>query len=238
MNTTDTNLAAKAEKVRPSHQGHRQRLKERWLSSGASAFNERDKLELLLSFALPRKDTKPIAMELLNQFGSLSATLKQPVERLCLIDGLGSHAAILLNLTSLLSSQNPNTALKGTIVKSPHDVEDYLLREYGLCPEEKVILLILNQANRIIDAPILEDGIENRANIYLKKAVRMVFDRNGTGVILVHNHPSGQAEFSPQDVELTSKLDHALRPLEIRLLDHFLITNDQLISMKSEGIAF
>ena len=238
MTTTCTNSEKKLKNVTSSHQGHRQRLKERWLSSGPSAFNERDKLELLLSFALPRKDTKPIAIDLLNQFGSLSAALRQPVERLCLIDGLGNHAGILLNLTGSVSSQKPDKALKGPIVKSPKDVEDYLLREYGLCPEEKVILLILDQANRIIDAPILEEGIENRANVYLKKAVRMVFDRNGTGVILVHNHPSGQSEFSPQDIELTSKLDQALRPLEIRLLDHFLIANDQLLSMKSEGLAF
>lgn len=225
-------------KTAPSHQGHRRRLKERWRASGPSAFNERDKLELLLGFALPRKDTKPIAIELLEQFGSLSAVLRQPVERLCLFDGLGNHASILLNLTGSIGSQKPSQALKGTVVKSPSDVEDYLLREYGLCPEEKVILLILDQANRIIDAPILEEGIENRANVYLKKAIRMVFDRNGTGAILVHNHPSGQAQFSPQDIELTSKLDEAFRPLEIRLLDHFLITNDQLLSMKSEGLAF
>jgi DNA repair protein RadC len=124
------------------------------------------------------------------------------------------------------------------VVKGPADVSDYLLREFGPSPEEKVILLILDQSNRILDAPLLEEGIENRANVYIKKAVRVVLDQGGTGVILVHNHPSGQPEFSRQDVQLTSALAKAFKPLEIRLLDHFLIAMDQVVSMKDEGIGF
>jgi DNA repair protein RadC len=221
---------------KPEH-GHRQRLKERWLSAGYTAFSERDRLEFLLTFALPRKDTKPIAQELLKTFGSLQRIGELEIEVLKNFPGLGEHSALLLSLVGHFNKKPPRQ-LKGCIVKGPTDVEDYLLRELGLCAEEKVLILLLDQANRILDAIELEHGIENRANVYIKKAVRAAFDRHATGLICVHNHPSGRGDFSPQDLTLTKELDQALRPLEIRLLDHFLVAGDEVVSMREKGLYF
>ena len=222
---------------KPSYLGHRQRLKERWLSAGYTGFSERDRLELLLSYAIPRKDTKELAVQLLKTFGSLQNLLEQNVSNLIIFPGLGEHSAILLNLAGSLKKLEPRQ-LRGTIVKSPVDVQDYLLRELGLAAEEKVLLLLLDQSNRILDALELEHGIENRANVYIKKAVRAAFDQHATGLICVHNHPSGRDDFSPQDLALTKELDQALKPLEIRLLDHFLVAGDEVFSMREKGLYF
>ena len=220
---------------KPSFLGHRQRLKQRWIAVGIDGFNDRELLELLLSFALPRKDTREIALTLLQTYGDLATALSQSAKRLQVHPGLGEHSAILLSLAGQLQ-RRPRTSLRGVVVRSPAEVQDYLLAELGGCAEEKIYILLLDQSNRVLDAVQLEHGIENRANIYLKKAVRLAFDRHATGVICVHNHPSGQAHFSNADIEMTAKLKSALKPLEIRLLDHFLVAGDQVISMSEQGL--
>ena len=226
-----------SEDEKPSYLGHRQRLKERWMNAGHNAFSDRERLELLLSYAIARKDTKELAVKLIQKFGSLAMVLEQSPTLLSNFPGLGEHSAILLSLAGSFKKIEPRE-LRGTVVKSPQDVQDYLLRELGLCAEEKVWLLLLDQGNRILEALELEHGIENRAHVYIKKAVRAALDRHATGVICVHNHPSGRDDFSPQDISLTKDLDLALRPIEVRLLDHFLVAGDEVLSMREKGLYF
>jgi DNA repair protein RadC len=218
-------------------QGHRQRLKERWTQAGPKGFNDRDLLELLLTFAIPQKDTKPLAFELLETFGSLDSVLRQDLSSLQRFKGLGEHSSILLNLAGALRKRQTHH-LQGITVSGPKDIEDYLLRELGDLPEEKFFVILLNQKNAIIDLVELEHGIENRAHIYLKKMVRVALDRHATAVICVHNHPSGTMDFSPEDICLTTSCQRALKPLEIRLLDHFLVAHSEVFSMKERGISF
>lgn len=220
-----------------SHHGHRTRLKERYLESGWSAFSERERLELLLTFAIPRMDTKGLALNLLERFGSLERVLDQKVDALTSLEGIGDHAALLLRVCGELR-RTPAESIKGDKVSGPEDVTDFLLRTLGGKAEEVFGLLLLNQGNRILDYVVLEEGIENRAHIYTKKVVRAALDRGATGVICVHNHPGGQGEFSEQDITLTRQLGEVLKAMEIRLLDHFLLAETEVISMKAEGISF
>lgn len=220
-----------------SHSGHRSRLKTRYRESGWSAFSDRERLELLLTFAIPRRDTKVLAVELLKKFGSVERVLDQNLETLTLIEGIGEHAASLLKICGDLR-RTPMESLKGHKVTGPEEVSDFLLRTLGGKSEEVFGLLLLNQANCILDWVILEEGIENRAHVYTKKVVRAALDLGATGVICVHNHPAGQGEFSEQDIQLTKDLKGTLKALEIRLLDHFLLADENLISMKAEGISF
>ena len=215
--------------------GHRQRLKDRWLAVGINGFNEREQLELLLSFAVPRKDTRTMALQLLEDYGNLANVLSQPMPALQHHPGIGQHAAILLNLTAQLYRKS-HQSMQRVIVRDPSDVRDYLLAKMSNVPEEKFYLLLLDQSNRILDAVLLEHGIENRAHIYLKKIVRIALDRHATGLICVHNHPSAQAKFSHEDIRLTERLAKTLTPLEIRLLDHFLVAGDQVLSMSQLGL--
>jgi DNA repair protein RadC len=218
-------------------QGHRKRLKERWTQAGVKGFNDRDLLELLLTFAIPQKDTKPLAFELLEAFGSLDSVLQQELTSLQRFKGLGEHSSILLSLTGALRKRQ-NLDLKNIVVSGPKDVEEYLLRELGDLPEEKFYVMLLNQKNAVIDLIELEHGIENRANVYLKKMVRLALDRHATAVICIHNHPSGTTDFSPADISLTTSCKQALKPLEVRLLDHFLVTHSEVFSMRDRGLSF
>lgn len=218
-------------------QGHRSRLKARYKEAGWSAFSERERLEFLLTFAIPRRDTKPLAIELLQRFGSIERVLDQDLSSLTKVEGIGEHGAILLKISGDLR-RTPAKSLVGKKLSGPLDVQDFLCRTLAGKAEEVFCLILLDQGNRILDFKVLEEGIENRAHIYTKKLVRVALDHSATGVICVHNHPGGGGEFSDQDIQLTRQLGEVLRAMEIRLLDHFLLAEDEVISMKSEGISF
>jgi DNA repair protein RadC len=218
-----------------SSSGHRQRLKDRWQKVGLQGFEDHEILELLLSFGLPRVDTKPLAKDIIHASGSLKGVWNQSVERLMGFEGMGQHSAILVHLVGQLMNK-PNQKLKGIKLKSPSDVGDYFLRTLGSAPEEHMYLVLLDQKNAVIEVVECEHGIENRAQIYTKRILRNCLDHFATGVILIHNHPSGQPEFSSQDIAFTKHIKQALTAVEIRLLDHLLITPEVTVSMQEENL--
>lgn len=218
-----------------SHTGHRQRLKDRWRKAGIEGFEDHEILELLLSFALPRIDTKPLAKRLLMACGSLNGVWKLSLERLMAIEGISQHSATLIHLVAELAKK-PTSSLRGKKLNSPSDVSEYFLRTIGSAPEEFMYLVLLDQSNAVIDVVQCEHGIENRAQVYTKRVLRACFDYFATGLILVHNHPSGQLEFSQQDVKFTKHIKAALDAVEIRLLDHLLITTESSLSMQEQGL--
>ncbi|MBF0197000.1 MAG: RadC family protein [Planctomycetes bacterium] len=214
---------------------HRKRLKERFLAAGTNAFSEHELLELLLTYAIPRKDTKGLAKELIATFGSLHKVLRVDVERLCHFKGLGEHSAILISLLGSLRGQADHS-LKGQTVSSYLDVSDYFFKAIGQNAEEFFYIMLLDQKNKVIDVVEMEHGIENRAQVYIKKIVRTCLDRHATGLICIHNHPSGSAEFSEPDLKLTKEIKTTFKNLELRLLDHLLITQDKCVSMQEMGL--
>lgn len=218
-----------------SGRGHRQRLKNRWQKVGLQGFEDHEILELLLSYALPRVDTKPLAKTMIQASGSLDGVWRQNIERLMGFEGMGQHSAILLHLVGQLMSK-PRQKLKGVRLTSPSDVGDYFLRILGSAPEEHMYLVLVDQKNSVIEVVECEHGIENRAQIYTKRILRTCLDHFATGVILIHNHPAGQPEFSQQDIKFTKHVQQALLAVEIRLLDHLLITPEVTVSMKEEGL--
>lgn len=214
------------------HNGHRQRLKNRWLDAGDKAFSPHEKLELLLSYAIPRQDTKPLAKQLLHRFGSISNVLQSPVESLSSEKGIGVHAALLLNFVGTLGAEIQSEPIIGKTISSAREVADYYLKSLGPHPSEQFHIILLNQRNKIIHAKLIEHGIENRAQIYIKKIVASCFDRNATALICVHNHPSHHLQFSKADLSLSQKLQSVLQPVEVRFLDHLLIAGKDFLSMR------
>ena len=215
--------------------GHRKRLKDRWLKAGGDAFSEHELLELLLCFSIPRKDTKAIAKGLIKEKGSIYNVLKSSPGKLKSIPGLGEHSAVLLSLCgALLDTKKPK--LEGTKIKSSKDLAEYFYSEIGMKEEEYFYIVLLDQKNKIIKLEEIEHGIENRAHIYVKRIVRLCLDNFATGAICIHNHPSGSTEFSKADLDLTIKLHSVLKEVEVRLLDHLLITSDENSSMLEEGL--
>ena len=216
------------------HLGHRQRLKSRWLKSGRHGFAQHEILELLLSFAIPRKDTKPLAKALLTRFGTLGRVLQSSPARLASEKGLGEHSALLLNIIGSLAVEIGHESIIGTVIQSPADISEFLLKILGHMQQEQFHLVLLNQQNKVLTVKLIEEGIENRAQIYLKKIIAACLDHGATGLICAHNHPSGQLKFSKADLQLTRGLKSILDPLEIRLLDHILLAGEGTLSMMSQ----
>jgi len=218
-------------------EGHRQRLKDRWKSVGLAGFEDYELLEMLLGYALPRKDTKPLAKELIETYGSLDGVWNQGLERLISFKGLSQHSATLLNLVGELM-QKPKLSLRGKKLHSPSEVGDYFLTKIGASKEEFMYLVLLDQSQAVLKVVQVEHGIENRAQIYTKRILRSCLDHFATGLILVHNHPSGQLEFSQQDIAFTKHIKIALDAVEIRLLDHLIVTAESMKSMREEDLVF
>ncbi len=221
----------------PSAAGHRERLRQRFLQAGLAALSEHEILELLLTFAIPRRDTKPLAKRLIARFGTLHNALAAKSAALEDEKGCGPAVAALLNLVrdiAALPLPGPRASAK---LRNPADVRAYLVRQLGARPEEHFHIFMLDQQNRVIASEEVERGIENRAHIYIKKIVHACLDRHATGIILAHNHPSGTPAFSAADIDLTRRIQQALEPLEIRLLDHMLVCREVVLSMVEEGVA-
>ncbi len=205
--------------------GHRERLRERYLRAGVKGFTQREILELLLTYALPRKDTRGASEELLETFGSLRNILRQPPSSLTKVKGIGKTAAVLISLVHQLVSLAEFPGEKITIT-GPEQVGDYLRQRLGSLRRERFSALLLNSSNELIAEVDLEFGTVNRTQVYPRNLVEKVIAHSASGVILVHNHPGGRLEPSREDIALTRKLTKLGEEMDFRVLDHFIVTDE------------
>ena len=215
-----------------SHEGHRQRMKQRFLKSDLDSFDDLAILEFLLYFAIPRKDTNPIAHHLLDHYGSLAAVLEAPVEELRSVEGVTENAAILLTLVPAVARQHMiRRAHFGEPLTTTTKCGEYLVPRFFGERDEVVWLLCLDAKMVPIDCRLLFRGSVNAANISIRKVVEVALACNATFVILAHNHTSGLALPSREDVVTTERLRTALDAVGILLCDHIIVAGDDFVSM-------
>ena len=221
------------------HKGHRERLKQRFLDEGLDNFTDIQVLELLLFFAIPLKDTNPIAHELLEHFGSLSRVLEANVEELKKVNGIKDHAATLLALvTHLCRYYQVNCAQQTEILTTLDDCGKYLVPRFFGRTHETVFLLCLDAKCKVLCCKELGEGSVNSAPISVRKVVETALAANATTVVLAHNHPSGIAVPSNEDVQTTSRIAAALHAVEIHLADHIVVAEGDYVSMVQSGYRF
>ncbi len=222
------------------HDGHRSRLRSRFLSHGLDALQDHEVLELLLFYALPRKDTNALARVLLKHFGSIAAVLEAPIQELKAVGGIGENAAILLQLITPLSRRYLlSRTEKSVCLTSSQACGEYLLPYFFGATEEKVYLLCLDGKCKVLACRLLQSGTVNAAAVSLRKAAEVAIACNATAVVLAHNHTSGLALPSRADMEVTDQLRATLKPLEITLVDHIIVADGEYISMmESNRIPF
>ena len=214
------------------HDGHRKRLRSRFLTLGLDALQDHEVLELLLFYAQPRKDTNTLARVLLKHFGSIAAILEAPLEELEAVGGIGENAAILLRLITPLSRRYLlSRSEKGLCLTSSQECGEYLLPYFFGATEELVYLLCLDAKCKVLACRLLQTGSVNSASVPLRKAAEIAMACNASAVILAHNHTSGLALPSRADVEVTDQFRVALEPLEIQLVDHIIVADDEFVSM-------
>ncbi|MDX8382011.1 MAG: DNA repair protein RadC [Ghiorsea sp.] len=222
--------------VDESVSGHRQRLKERFALHGLVGFHEYEVLELLLMYVIPRKDVKPIAKHLLNQFNTLASVFDAQVDELKSIEGLGKESAQFLKLNrAILEVYLSSELTEKSKLDSPDTVKAWLRLKLQDKSIEYFGALFTDQQNRCISSEILFEGTIDRAVVYPRALIKRALELDAKGIIVFHNHPAGTAQASDQDIALTKQLLEACNTLDLKLLDHFLLAGTQVLSFQEQG---
>ncbi|MBQ6896054.1 MAG: DNA repair protein RadC [Oscillospiraceae bacterium] len=219
------------------HEGHRQRLKDRFIRNGLSGFEDHNILELLLFFSVPRNDTNEIGHRLLQRFGSISNVFDAPVEELCKVEGIGMHSAVLIKLIpELCSIYNIDKTENIEIVNTTNAAGRFFVPRFMGKNDEEVHVLLLDDKKKIIKSEMISKGTVNASAVSVRKIVSLAVNSNATGVILAHNHPGGVALPSSNDIVVTKRIYTALKLMEINLCDHIIVAGDDFVSMQDSGI--
>lgn len=214
------------------HSGHRQRVKSRFREEGLDHFDEIHVLELLLFYAVPQKDTNPMAHALLEHFGSLTNVLDAPATELEKVPGIGENVSTFLTLITQLGRyyQVKKTESKEALKTIP-ECGRFLLPYFFGREVETVFLLCLDAKCELICCKKVGEGSVNSASIPVRRVVEMALSANASTVVLAHNHPSGIAIPSAEDIQTTHRMAKALEAVEIILADHIVIAKDDFVSI-------
>lgn len=217
-----------------SHEGHRKRLRGRFLKGGRNALADYELLELLLTYVIPRADTKPIAKALLRKHRSLNSTFNQAADKLEEIEGIGPQAStFLLVIRACIERYLEQRVERRKSISSPKDVVQFVRAQLAAKQRECLMALYLSDSNRMLHHSIITEGTVNRTPLYPREILRQGLACNATGLILVHNHPQGEPVPSDHDFEMTRKLEEVAAQLDIRLLDHLIVTGLEAYSIKT-----
>ena len=218
------------------HDGHRQRLKDRFLREGLDNFEDLYVLELLLYYAIPQKDTNPIAHALLAHFGSLTAVFEATPEELQQVPGIGKNAATFLALIPQVGRYYQiKRAEPGEILRTISQCGNYLVPYFYGRENETVFLLCLDAKCKVLGCKLVGVGSVNSANIPVRRVVEIALNTNATTVVLAHNHPSGLALPSHDDIDTTLRVAKAMDAVEITLADHIVVADGDFVSMVQSG---
>ena len=221
------------------HSGHRDRLKKRFLQQGLDGFTDIQALELLLFYSVPRQDTNPIAHNLLNRFGSLSQVLEAPAEELIKVEGIGEHSAALLRLINEMGRYYlVDRAQRERILPTIEDCARYLQPCFYGRAMETVFLLCLDAKCKVLCCREVGEGSINSAGISIRRIVETALREGASTVVLAHNHPSGIAIPSPEDIQTTRRVAAALQSVEVALADHIVVADGDYVSMVQSGYRF
>ncbi|MGP1284124.1 MAG: RadC family protein [Parasphingopyxis sp.] len=217
--------------------GHRARLRKRLIEGGHDALLDHELVEYLLALAIPRRDTKPLAKRLIGEFGGFGALLSAEPEALARIGGLsdGAVASLMIAKASALRLLADEIREK-PVLSNWQALIDYLHADMAHEPIERVRVLHLDGKNVLIRDEIVTEGSIDQAAIYVREIIRRAIDLHASGLILVHNHPSGDPAPSRADIQLTREVAEAARPLGIAVHDHLIIGSKGQTSLRSRGL--
>jgi len=215
-------------------EGHRQRLRKRFLSTGRKSLADYELLELLLTCVIPRIDTKPIAKALLEKYKTIFNVLQQPHECLLEVKGIGPEAATYLQvIQACLTRATESQIEERKTIASPEDIFTFIRMHLGPLKTECLYALYLDDSRHLVYHQEVARGTVGRLHLYPRELFKPALLQNATGLILVHNHPEGQPVPSEKDLELTNKIEQLSAFFDIKLLDHLIVTKLQVYSIKT-----
>ena len=217
----------------PHYHGHRERLRARFRDAGADAVTDYELLELVLFRAIPQRDVKPLAKELIARFGSFAEVIAAPSLRLREIKGMGDAAVTELKIVHAAAQR----LAKGEVRKRPvlsswGSVLDYCRTAMAFADKEEFRLLFLDKRNQLIADEVQQKGTVDHTPVYPREVVKRALELSATALILVHNHPSGDPTPSRADVQMTQSIIDVAKPLGIAVHDHIIVGKEGHASFK------
>ena len=218
------------------HEGHRERLRDSFLAHGLDSFHEVQALELLLFYAVPRRDTNPLAHALLNQFGSLEGVFSASERELCEVPGVGkSTAALILMVPQILKRSRVTAANEIKHIRCGRDTAEYLRPRLDTEKEEVALMICLDSQMAVINCMELARGTVNAVDFSIRRMVEQAMKSKASYVVLAHNHPAGSPRMSREDDAVTNRAYKALELVGIRLYDHIIVAGDEYSSVNDLG---
>ena len=217
----------------PHYHGHRERLRGRFRDAGSDAVSDYELLELVLFRAIPQRDVKPLAKELIAKFGSFAEVVAAPSARLKEIKGLGEAAITELKIVHAAASRLARGQVqKRPVLSSWSSVIDYCRTAMAYADKEQFRLLFLDKRNQLIADEVQQTGTVDHAPVYPREVVKRALELSATAIVLVHNHPGGDPTPSRADIEMTKRIIEAARGLGIEVHDHLIVGRDGHASLR------
>jgi DNA repair protein RadC len=217
----------------PSHIGHRQRLRERFMKGGADALPDYELLELVLFGALPRRNTKELAKRLIARFGSFAEVINAPEALLAEVKDVGDVVITELKLVRAAALR----LMRGELIERPvlsswSEVLHYCRAAMGFESREQFRILFLDKKNHLIADEVQQEGTVDHTPVYVREVVKRALELSATAIVLVHNHPSGDPTPSRADIEMTRQIVEAAKPLGLVVHDHIIVGRQGHVSFK------
>jgi DNA repair protein RadC len=219
------------------HEGHREKLKQRFIKEGLNAFEDHQVLELLLFYTIPRRDTNEIAHRLLNKYGTLESLLDASPEDLMRNGGVTPNTAIFLSMIPqlarkyMLIKQGKKPVLDSSVKAGNYVISLFIGKTY-----EAFYVICLNSQNKVNYTALVHEGTINEAPVYPRLIVETALRHKASSVILAHNHPGGSLKPSNADIEVTRKICDALKTISINVIDHMICAGNAYFSFAEQGL--
>lgn len=218
------------------HAGHRERLRNKFINWGHEALEEHELLELLLFYAIPQKNTNPIAHELIDRFGSIKGVMEAEVSELCEISGIGEYAATLIKLQASLAKVYYTTVPEKISLNTVSQASEYVVNQLYGRKTEAFYAFALDINLRLLGYKMIAEGEIDSVSVSIRKLASYALDTKAAFLILAHNHPNGSARPSREDIDLTGYLVSGLRPLGIGVCDHIITAGKDFYSFNQQKL--
>lgn len=219
------------------HAEHRKRVKKKFKASGLEHFECHEVLELLLYYAIPQKDTNPIAHALINKFHNFNNCLDASVEELMEVDGIKEHTALLIKLVpAIMRRYHIEKSKEIKYIKDQRMAKDYITQRYDCTEVESFFIICLRADSSILDSTTLSIGTCSRVEVQIRELTEYVLKNKCNKIIISHNHPNGDVTPSDEDIVMTQKLDQSCILNDIEIVDHVVISTEDVYSFKKTGL--
>ncbi|MDR2728613.1 MAG: DNA repair protein RadC [Chitinispirillales bacterium] len=225
----------KAQSEKPDFIGHRARLFDKYVKGGINSLHDYEILELLLTYVIPRKDTKPLAKKLIARYGAIGAVVNAPLDELRSFGLTQRSAGLFPLMKDTMAYCLSENCVRKPVVTYRRDVEEYLRFNFGYRREEYVAVIFLDSASRVINAEIVSEGTVSYCVVYPRDIIDRALRCSAAAVIIAHNHPTGETEPSEDDWDITERIYKAGKLLEVQLIDHVIISNKRVVSLKEHA---